>query len=142
MAPINTALLSYGMSGKLFHAPFISLHPGFRLAGAWERSKQNITKDYPGLRSYPNLETLLADDTIELLIVNTPTYTHYDYAKQALLAGKHIVVEKAFTTTPEEAIELKALAEKQNKKIVVVRNRIEVWLLVPVFLFGTFSGEV
>ena len=123
MSPIKTALLSYGMSGKVFHAPFISLHPGFELVGAWERSKQLIANDYPGVRSYLSIEALLADDYTELVIVNTPTYTHYDYAKKALLAGKHIVVEKAFTTTVEEAIELKALAEKQNKKIAVFQNR-------------------
>ncbi len=123
MSPIKTALLSYGMSGKVFHAPFITLHPGFELVGAWERSKQLIANDYPGVRSYSSLESLLADDSIELVVVNTPTYTHYDYAKQALLAGKHIVVEKAFTTTVEEAIELKAIAEKQNKKIAVFQNR-------------------
>lgn len=123
MSPIKTALLSYGMSGKVFHAPFITLHPGLELVGAWERSKQLIANDYPGVRSYPTLEDLLADDSIELVVVNTPTYSHYDYAKQALLAGKHIVVEKAFTTTVDEAVELKAIAEKQNKKIAVFQNR-------------------
>ena len=123
MSSIKTALLSYGMSGKVFHAPFIELHPGFELAGAWERSKHLIAKDYPGVRSYRSLEDLLADDSIELVIVNTPTSTHYDYAKQALLAGKHIVVEKAFTTTVDEAIELKTIAEKENKKIAVFQNR-------------------
>ena len=123
MSPIKTALLSYGMSGRVFHAPFISLHPGFELVGAWERSKQLIANDYPGVQSYSSIEDLLADDSIQLVIVNTPTYTHYDYAKQSLLAGKHIVVEKAFTTTVEEAVELKALAEKQNKKIAVFQNR-------------------
>ncbi len=123
MATIHTALLSYGMSGRLFHAPFITLHPGFHLSGAWERSKKLIAEDYPGVRSYPTLESILADDAIQLVIVNTPTYTHYSYAKQALLAGKHVVVEKAFTTSVEEAIELKELAEKQNKKITVFQNR-------------------
>jgi scyllo-inositol 2-dehydrogenase (NADP+) len=123
MSTIKTALLSYGMSGKVFHAPFITLHPGFELVGAWERSKHLIAKDYPGVRSYPSLEDLLADDSIKLVIVNTPTYSHYDYAKQALLAGKQVVVEKAFTTTVEEAIELKMIAEKQNKKIAVFQNR-------------------
>jgi len=123
MSPIKTALLSYGMSGKVFHAPFISLHPGFELAGAWERSKQLIAQDYPGVRFYADLESLLADDSIELVVVNTPTYSHYDYAKQALLAGKHIIVEKAFTTNVEEAVELKAIAEKQGKKIAVFQNR-------------------
>ena len=42
MQIIKTALLSYGMSGKVFHAPFIDAHPGFILTGAWERSKKNI----------------------------------------------------------------------------------------------------
>lgn len=123
MPPIKTALLSFGMSGKVFHAPFISMHPGFQLMGAWERSKKNIQENYPETRSYQTLEELLADETIDLVIVNTPTYSHYEYAKKALLAGKHIVVEKAFTTTVDEAIELKALAEKQHKKIAVFQNR-------------------
>ena len=123
MPPIKTALLSYGMSGRVFHAPFIELHSGFKLIGAWERNTKGIQEHYPSTRSYPTLETVLADDSIELIIVNTPTYTHYDYAKQALLAGKHIVVEKAFTTTVEEAKELKTIAEKQNKKIAVFQNR-------------------
>ena len=39
---------------------------------------------------------MLADDAIELVIVNTPNYTHFEYAKLALQAGKHVVVEKPF----------------------------------------------
>jgi scyllo-inositol 2-dehydrogenase (NADP+) len=122
MDQVKIALLSYGMSGKIFHAPFISLHPGFVLTGAWERSKQLIQKDYPGVLSYPTMEALLQDDA-DVVVVNTPTYTHYDYAKKALLAGKHIVVEKAFTTTVAEAEELKTLSEQQGKKISVFQNR-------------------
>lgn len=123
MQTIKTALLSFGMSGRVFHAPFIQMHPGFQLAGVWERSKQQIQQHYPGTISYPTLEAVLTDSNIELVIVNTPTYTHYEYAKLALLAGKHILVEKAFTTTVAEAIELKELAEKQNRKIAVFQNR-------------------
>lgn len=122
MDPIRTALLSYGMSGKVFHAPFINLHPGFILTGAWERNKQLIQKDHPAVHSYTSIETLLADN-IDLVVVNTPTYTHYDYARQALLAGKHIIVEKAFTTTVEEAKALKALAKEQKKQVSVFQNR-------------------
>lgn len=123
MAPIKTALLSFGMSGKLFHAPFIQLHPGFELAGAWERSNQLIGNIYPGVTSYHSLEAILADDSIELVVVNTPTGTHYGYAKQVLQAGKHAVVEKAFTTTVAEAVELKELAAAVNRKISVYQNR-------------------
>ena len=123
MQIIKTALLSYGMSGKVFHAPFIVTHPGFQLAGAWERSSKKIQEDNPEVTSYPTLEAVLADQTIDLVIVNTPNDTHFDYAKKALLAGKNIVVEKAFTTTSQEGKELKALAEKQGKMISVYQNR-------------------
>ncbi len=123
MTSIKTALLSFGMSGKVFHAPFLQVHPGFQLAGAWERSKKIIDGFYPGVISYPSLEALLADDSINLVIVNTPIATHYEYARQALLAGKNIIVEKAFTTTVAEAVDLKNIAEKVNKKISVYQNR-------------------
>lgn len=59
MKKIKTALLSYGMSGKVFHAPFIELHPGFELVGAWERSKKLIQNDYPNVKSYDSFEELL-----------------------------------------------------------------------------------
>jgi scyllo-inositol 2-dehydrogenase (NADP+) len=123
MQQIKTALLSFGMSGKVFHAPFIELHPGFQLVGAWERSSKIIQQIYPETRSYATLTEVLNDTAVELIIVNTPTYTHYDFAKQALLAGKHIIVEKAFTTTLKEAEELKEISIKQNKKIGVYQNR-------------------
>lgn len=123
MKKIKTALLSYGMSGKVFHAPFLSLHPGFELAGSWERSKKLVQEDYPDTQSYDSLDALLQDETIELVIVNTPVETHFDYAQQALLAGKNVLVEKAFTTTVAEAEELKTLANEQGLKLAVFQNR-------------------
>ncbi|GAA4803380.1 Gfo/Idh/MocA family oxidoreductase [Olivibacter ginsenosidimutans] len=123
MRTIKTALLSYGMSGSVFHAPFIDLHAGFELAGSWERSKKLIQQDYPTVTSYPSLEAILADDTLELVIVNTPTGTHYDFTKKALLAGKHAVVEKAFTITAAEAEELSHLAKEKGLKLAVFQNR-------------------
>jgi scyllo-inositol 2-dehydrogenase (NADP+) len=122
MQKIKTALLSYGMSGKVFHAPFLAIHPGFELIGSWERSKQLIKEDYPSVKSYPTLEDLL-DDDIDLVIVNTPVETHFEYAKRVLLAGKHAIVEKAFTTTVAEAQELAALAKEKGLKLAVFQNR-------------------
>lgn len=120
---IKTALLSFGMSGKVFHAPFINLHEGFELVGAWERSKKVIEDLYPDARSFSSMEEILSDETIDLVVVNTPTYTHYEYARKALLAGKHVIVEKAFTTTLAEAEALRYLAAAQNKKLAVFQNR-------------------
>jgi len=122
MKKINTALLSFGMSGRVFHAPFIQLHQGFELLGSWERTNKTMQQYYPSVTSYNSIEAVLNDDAVELVIVNTPTYTHFDYAQKALAAGKHIVVEKAFTTTVAEAEALKELAFKQNKTISVFKT--------------------
>lgn len=122
MQKIKTALLSYGMSGKVFHAPFIAIHPGFELLGSWERSKKLIQEDYPSVKSYTSLEELLEDD-VDLVVVNTPVETHYEYAKKVLLAGKHAIVEKAFTTTVAQAQELADLAKEKGLKLSVFQNR-------------------
>lgn len=122
MQKIKTALLSYGMSGKVFHAPFLELHEGFELIGSWERSKQLIQLDYPNVKSYATLEEVLQSDA-NLIIVNTPVGTHFQYARQVLLAGKHAVVEKAFTTTVAEAQELADLAKEKGLKLSVFQNR-------------------
>ncbi|HUS03391.1 MAG TPA: Gfo/Idh/MocA family oxidoreductase, partial [Chitinophagaceae bacterium] len=102
MKPINTALCSFGMSGWVFHAPFIVTDPRFTLYAVWERTKNLAEEKYPGVKTYRTLEEMLADDQVELVIVNTPNVTHYEYAKKALFAGKHIIVEKPFTVTVAE----------------------------------------
>ena len=122
MQKIKTALLSYGMSGKVFHTPFLNFHPGFELLGSWERSKKLIQIDFPEMKSYASIDELLVDD-IDLVIINTPVETHYEYAKKVLLSGKHAVVEKAFTTTVEQAQELAAIAKQKNVKLSVFQNR-------------------
>lgn len=122
MDKIKVALCSYGMSGRVFHAPFINLHEGYELIGAWERSSNLIQQHYPHVKSYDTYQELL-DDDIDLVVVNTPTYTHYDLAKQALMHEKHVVVEKAFTTTVGEASGLQFLAEQQERKLAVFQNR-------------------
>jgi predicted dehydrogenase len=120
---INAALVSFGMSGKVFHAPFIATNPNFNLVGSWERSTKSIEATYPGTKSYNSYEELLADPTIDLVVVNSPNDTHYAYTKSALLAGKHVVCEKAFTNTSAEAIELDELATKKGLKLAVYQNR-------------------
>ncbi|MHA8066989.1 Gfo/Idh/MocA family oxidoreductase [Aquirufa sp. ROCK2-A2] len=120
---INTALLSFGMSGRVFHAPFIHLHPEFTLVGSWERSKKVIQDYYSDVKSYENLDEILNNDQIELVIVNTPIYSHFEYAEKALKAGKHIVVEKAFMCNTEEAIKIHELALSVNKQVFVYQNR-------------------
>lgn len=120
---INTGLLAYGMSGKLFHAPFLSVHPGFNLVGVTERNEKKAHKDYPEINSYDSIDELLDDPKIELVVVNTPNFTHYDYTRQALLKGKHVLVEKPFAATVEEAQALFDLSKETGKQVFVYQNR-------------------
>jgi predicted dehydrogenase len=122
-SPIKTALLSFGMSGKVFHAPFLSVSPKYILHGCWERSTKKIQEVYPTAIFYHSIEALLADDEVELVIVNTPNITHYDYAKKALKAGKHVVVEKPFAVTANECRELIDIAQASDLRLSVYHNR-------------------
>jgi predicted dehydrogenase len=123
MKPINTALLSFGMSGQVFHAPFIHVHGGYSFYSVWERSKDLAQAIYPGVKSVRTLEELLSDQEVELVIVNTPNYSHFEYAKKALEAGKHVVVEKPFTASVAEADSLITLAQKKGVLLSVYQNR-------------------
>jgi scyllo-inositol 2-dehydrogenase (NADP+) len=123
MEPIKTALCSFGMSGWVFHAPFLSLHPGFTLHSVWERSKHVAKEKYPDIISFTSYDDMLANKEVELVVVNTPNYTHFEYAKKALHAGKHVIVEKPFTIKSEEGEELIQLAEEAGKVISVFQSR-------------------
>ncbi|MBW4891099.1 Gfo/Idh/MocA family oxidoreductase [Mucilaginibacter sp. HMF5004] len=121
--PIVTGIMSYGMSGRIFHAPFVSGHPGFELKAITERSKKTAAERYPDIISYNSNDELLADDEIELAIVNTPNNTHYELAKQALNAGKHVLIEKPAAANIAEVQELFDLGRKQNKQVFIYQNR-------------------
>lgn len=123
MPPIKTALLAYGLSGKIFHAPFLAANEGFELYAVLERNNQKAKHDFPDVKSFASLEELLVDESIELVVVNTPNNTHFELAKQCLLAKKHILLEKPATATPEEFLELIALAKSVNKQLLVYQNR-------------------
>jgi len=123
MQPISTAICSFGMSGVVFHAPFVHFHNGFNLRGVWERSKNLAVEKYPQVITYRSLKELLSDDAAELVIVNTPNATHYDYTKQCLLANKHVIVEKPFTNTVADGQELVELATSKGLMLSVFHNR-------------------
>ncbi|MDD2437349.1 MAG: Gfo/Idh/MocA family oxidoreductase [Massilibacteroides sp.] len=123
METINVGLASFGMSGAVFHAPFISHHPGFKLYAIVQRHSDSALTRYPNVKLMRSFEELIADKSIQLVIVNTPDVTHYMYVKQALTAGKHVIVEKPFVFTVREGEELIKLAEKQNRMLCVFQNR-------------------
>ena len=111
------------MSGKTFQAPFLHVNPGFEFYSVWEREKDLAKTIYPDIRVCRTLEELLADPAVELVIVNTPNYTHYEYGKKALEAGKHVIIEKPFTVTEKEGLELIALAGQKGVKLSSYQSR-------------------
>jgi len=123
MEPIRTALVSFGISSRTFHAPFLTTLPGFRLEAVVERHGDEAAARYPGIRTHRNLDALLADDAIELVVVTAPNDTHHPYAKACLQAGKHVVVEKPFTIRSAEALELCELSDRTGRVCSVYHNR-------------------
>ena len=111
------------MSGKVFQAPFLTAHPGFALHGVVERTVQRMQADYPRVQSYRSVAELLADPALELVVVNTPSNTHFELASQALRAGKHVLLEKPVATSIAEMQALWALAHAQGRYLLAYHNR-------------------
>lgn len=123
MYPIKTGIASYGMSGMVFHAPILHVHHGFKIDRIVERTYKGSKERYPYVHVVKSFEELLDDKELELIIVNTPDNTHFEYATMALQADKHVVVEKPFTMKVYEASQLIELAKKQRKVLSVFQNR-------------------
>lgn len=123
MQLVKVGLCAFGMSGKVFHAPFLKEHPGFFISAVVERSKNDSQEKYSETIIYRSVEEMLQNADIELVVVNTPVQTHFEYTKMALEAGKNVIVEKPFTVDVSEAEELVKLAEEKNLFISVYQNR-------------------
>jgi scyllo-inositol 2-dehydrogenase (NADP+) len=120
---IKTGLLAFGMSGKVFHAPFINHHPGFELKAVLERHTKSAADFYPGVISYDKLEDIINDNDIELIVINTPNNFHYEHARACLQAGKHVLVDKPVSVTLAELKELFLIADQQHRQLLVYQNR-------------------
>lgn len=123
MHTIGVGLASYGMSGKVFHAPLLSVNPGFRIISILERTNSFSRERYPEAKIVRNYQELLKDKSIALIVVNTPDRLHYTMAREALEAGKHVVLEKPFVLDSSEGDELLRLADKHKRLLSVFQNR-------------------
>jgi len=121
--PIVTGIISFGMSGRIFHAPFLSTNKQFKLKAVVERNQKKMAAFYPDIVSYDSVDEMFADPEIELVVVNTPNFTHFDLCKRALLAGKHVLVEKPAAGTSAELMELFDTAKATNRKLTFYQNR-------------------
>jgi predicted dehydrogenase len=123
MKPIVTALCSFGMSGQVFHGPSLKVLPQFKIHKILERNLRISERHYPQATIVKDFDEILRDPSIELIIVNTPDYLHFDMAKKAMEAGKHIVVEKPFVKESDDAVKLIDIAKRNNVLMTVYQNR-------------------
>ena len=122
MRPISTAVLSYGMSGRVFHCPLLQAHRDFSLDAITMRKPMPLEK-YPQAKIYATINEVLEVSSIELVVVNLPNEFHFEMASAAMKAGKHVVLEKPFTVTSLEAKELIALLKSTGRLLTVFQNR-------------------
>ncbi len=123
---IRTGIIGYGLSGRVFHAPFIDVVEGYELTRISTSRPESITMigdRYPLTTVVPDGKSIIDDPEIDLVIVTSPNTDHFRWSREALLAGKHVVVEKPFTVNVEEADELLEIARRQKKILTVYHNR-------------------
>ncbi|MFC0323876.1 Gfo/Idh/MocA family oxidoreductase [Gallibacterium melopsittaci] len=119
---IRVGIAGFGMSANVFHLPFLLHDSRFKVVKIFERSGNKVATKYPDIQTVRQFDDLLLDD-VDLVIITTPNLTHYTMTKHAILAGKHVIVEKPLSVTAAEALELAELAEKQQVKLSVYQNR-------------------
>lgn len=121
--PIRTALVGYGSVAEKMHAPLISVCPDLDFVAIVERNGNRCGEKFPNVRTFRSLDELLAADFADLICITTPNEFHFSMAKQCLLAGKHVVVDKPVTVHSHEAAELEKLAQEKGLVCSVFHNR-------------------
>ncbi len=127
MDEIGVAVIGFGLAGRVFHAPFVSAVPGLRLEVIVQRRGEEAAEAYAssttGVRVLRSVEEALRDEAVQMVVVATPNETHFDLAKQALEAGKHVVIDKPFAATSACARELIELAAARGLVLAPFHNR-------------------
>ncbi|BDF69071.1 oxidoreductase [Oscillospiraceae bacterium] len=119
---LKGALAGYGLSGEVFHAPFLAADPRFSLDWVWERSTDRCRARYPEVKTVREYGALLESDA-DFIVLGVPNALHVPLAQQAMRAGKHVVVEKPVTATAAEAEGLFAVARETGRLLAVYQNR-------------------
>ncbi|KAK6826773.1 hypothetical protein RU639_004571 [Aspergillus parasiticus] len=122
----NVGVIGYGLSTKIYQIPFITAVKNLKLYAVVQRTPKpndNAELDFPGIKSFRSTELMVKDPAVDVVVVTTAPDSHLELAKLALNAGKHVVVEKPFTPTYQEARELIDLAKKQDRLLTVYQSR-------------------
>ncbi|CAO3450567.1 oxidoreductase [Azospirillum largimobile] len=122
MRSLSVGLLGFGLAGSVFHAPLILSEPSLNLKAVASSRVDDIRRSAPGAEA-TTVEAVIGDPGIDLVVIATPNTSHAPLAREALLAGKHVVIDKPMATTAAEADELIDLAKRKGRLLTVFQNR-------------------
>lgn len=120
---LKVGIVGYGFATKTFHAPLISSVPGLKLSIISSSHLETVQEDWPGVAAVSDAAEIFTHPDIDLVVIPTPNQTHFPLAQAALAAGKHVVVDKPFTVTLDEAHRLQQQANAAGKLLSVFHNR-------------------
>jgi len=121
--PIRVGVVGFGLAGRIFHTAVIQATAGLELAAVVQRSGDDAKKEYPEARLARSVEEMLSDVGIRLVVIATPSYSHYELAKQCLREQRNVVVDKPFTLTSNEAADLIRTARERKLLLTAYQNR-------------------
>ena len=120
---IKAAIVGFGLSGRVFHAPFLHYSSQFDLMKIVQRTSETANEMYPYVEIVQSLPQILDDKSIELVVIGTPNEFHFEMVRQSLQAGKHVIVEKPMAITADQARVLIKLAQEKHCQLFVFHNR-------------------
>ena len=123
MTSIRVGLIGYGYAGATFHAPLICSTESLVLTRIASSNAQKVRRDFPHAALSDSPQDLIDAADVDLVVIATPNTSHHALGMQALLAGKHVVLEKPMTVTVAEAQQLLQLAQQKSLVLSVFHNR-------------------
>ena len=113
------AVVGCGLWGRNIVRNFYNLNALHSVCDLDEENLKMVKELYDDVNTVKNFEDVLNNPEIEAVCIVTPSHTHFKLVKMALEKGKHVYVEKPISTSAEETLILKDIAEKKNVKLLV-----------------------
>lgn len=119
---VRVGLIGYGYVGKTFHAPMITATPGLQLVAVASSRAADVHADYPGV-AVVDSDVLIAGGGVDLVVIASPNDTHRPLAEAALTAGHHVVVDKPFALSLDDARAVVDVGDRCQRIVSVFQNR-------------------
>ncbi|HUR94820.1 MAG TPA: oxidoreductase [Gemmatimonadales bacterium] len=120
---IRVGLIGFGYSTRTFHRPLLMATAGYRIAAVASSRPREVEAELPGVAIFADPVALTRHPELDLVVIATPNATHASLAEAGVRAGRHVVVDKPFTLTADEARHLTALARDRGTLLSVFQNR-------------------